>query len=120
MRARRWAGFILSILVGLALGLAYGWLANPQPPKDTSLNGLRADYRTDAVLMVAEAYHADSSLELAQTRLAELSGDPALLVVQQAIIKGGELGYPRADLEKLAALAQALEKASAVSGETAP
>ena len=120
MRARRWAGFLLSIVVGLALGLAYGWLVNPQPPAETTLNSLRADYKTDAVLMVAEAYNADGDLERAKARLAELSSDPALLTAQQAIIKGGELAYPRADLETLARLAQALEKAPVAAGEAAP
>ena len=66
---RFWIGLIL----GLAAGLLYGWLLQPVHVTDTGLASLRQDYRTDYVLMVAEAYGGEGGLSLAVQRLAALA-----------------------------------------------
>ena len=46
----RWTLFLLVIILGLALGLVYGWVINPVSFQDTTLNNLRIDYKTDYTL----------------------------------------------------------------------
>ena len=48
--------FFLAILLGVGIGLAFGWLVMPAAaPTNASLNQLRADYKTDLTLMIAES-----------------------------------------------------------------
>ena len=51
-------------------GLFYGWVVNPVEYVDIAPESLRVDYKTDYVLMVAEAYQVDHDLGLAVRRLA--------------------------------------------------
>ena len=68
----RWVRFLIAILVGLAIGLAYGWLVSPVRYIDTSPNTLRIDYKTDYVLMVSETYQSEKDLDQAVRRLGLL------------------------------------------------
>ncbi len=74
MSPQRWILFALSILVGIALGLIYGWVISPVEYVDTSPDSLRADYRADYVLMVAEIYQTEQDPGKAIRRLALLGG----------------------------------------------
>jgi hypothetical protein len=77
----RWTKFLIAVILGAAVGLFYGWVVNPVEYADISPQSLRADYKTDYVLMVAEAYQVDHELDLAVRRLAVLgSGSPTDLV----------------------------------------
>jgi len=107
-RTARWIGFLAVVVVGLALGLVYGWLINPTTYTDTEPSSLRADYRADWVLMTAAIYSQDGDLAAARARLDALGEGKALRHVQEAILASQELGYLRADLDLLAALAGAL------------
>ena len=49
----RWFLFFLSIALGLAAGLYYGWVINPVEYVNTTPDTLRVDYQADYVLMVA-------------------------------------------------------------------
>ena len=84
MSPQRWVLFAFSILLGLALGLLYGWVISPVEYVDTSPDSLRVDYRADYVLMVAEIYQAEQDPALAARRLALLGGalPPHEIVVQ--------------------------------------
>lgn len=105
--------FLIALALGAAAGLAYGWLIEPVEYVDTTPTSLRADYRTDYVLMVAEAYQGDGDLALAAVRLAALGPMPPEQRVVQAIDEAARRGLPRADLDRLAALADALRAAAA-------
>jgi hypothetical protein len=108
----RWIGFIFSILVGVALGLAYGWIVSPVKYVDTSPDTLRIDYKTDYVLMVAEAYQNENDLGLAVRRLALLGNLSPAEVVEQAIQFAQKYGYAEADITRMQGLwseLQALE-----------
>jgi hypothetical protein len=105
----RWIWFALSILVGIGLGLLYGWVLNPVLYVNTSSDSLRIDYRTDAVLMVAEAYQSDGDLALASRRLAFLGDQPPAQMVQQAVTYAGQSNYAQADIDSLIRLSQALQ-----------
>ena len=97
--------FIVGLLLGISLGLLYGWLIRPVEYVDTSPNVLREDFRSDYVLMAAEAYDAERDLERARIRLAALGPEPALNYVVAAIDYGLESGYSPLDLQTLNRLA---------------
>ena len=107
MSRRVW--FILAILAGISLGLVYGWLINPVQYVETSPDTLRSDYKTDYVLMVAEAYRAEGDVDLAARRLAFLGNTPPLEVVHQAVVLAGQSGYSPKDVDLMVKLAQVLE-----------
>jgi hypothetical protein len=113
MRTKRFALFILMICVGLTGGLLYGWVLNPVQFEDTSPDMLRADYKADFVLMVAEIYSADQDIEAAKERLRMLSSQTPLFTVVQGISYGRELNYPLADLDLMSQMAQALQEGEA-------
>ncbi|NPA26277.1 MAG: hypothetical protein GXO36_01565 [Chloroflexi bacterium] len=105
---KRWLLFLLSIAVGLALGLYYGWVVKPVQRIDTSPTSLRQDYKTDFVLMVAEAYTATQDLALARRYLA-LLGPDLEATVQDAITYAAQVGYSAEDLNRMRMLLQALQ-----------
>jgi Na+/H+-dicarboxylate symporter len=121
VRIGRILWFFISILFGVALGLLYGWVINPGAEIQAPASTLRADYRTDTVLMVAEIYAArqDSTQSIEQLKL--LGEDEPLHIVQQAILTAQDLNYPAEDVSLLANLAQALSlNAAQTLGTAAP
>ena len=110
MRLNRLIWFILAIGVGVAAGLAYGWLVNPLQRSHAAFDSLRADYRADYVLMVAEIYNQEDSAALAAHRLSQLSTkETPTRIVQQAILTGRQLDYSNADLALMGKLAEAMQ-----------
>lgn len=88
----RWLQILLAALLGLIIGLFYGWRIAPVEYVDLAPNTLRADYRADYVLMVAEAYQQESDLDLAARRLASLgSAHPAEIIEENLSAK--QSGY---------------------------
>jgi hypothetical protein len=106
---RRWIWFFIVVLLGLAVGLLYGWVINPVEYIDTTPARLRSDYQTDYVLMVAEAYQAEGDLDLAARRLAVLGESPPAEIVRQAMILAAQIPYPDSDQELLSLLASDLQ-----------
>lgn len=96
---------IAGLVIGLAVGLIYGWVLRPVEYVDTAPDTLREDYRTDYVLMVAEAYAGDGDLDLAQIRLAALGPQPPIDIVVEAIDYAVTQEFSRPDLETLNRLA---------------
>ena len=105
----RWFRFLFVLLVGLAAGLLYGWLINPVKYIDTTPDSLRADYKTDYVLMTAESYHDNGDLALAARRLALLGDSPPIDFVRQSMMYASQVGYAEADLNLLGELATDLQ-----------
>lgn len=118
VRSKRYLWFMVSILVGLAFGVIYGWVINPVQYVDTPPSNLRADYKADYALMVAEIYAADGDLTLASYRLTRLGDETPLRSVQQAIITGQQLGYSEYDIGLLGKLAEALQALTPTPGGT--
>lgn len=102
---RRWAGFLIAILLGAILGLLYGWVVNPVEYVDTAPDSLRVDFKTDYVLMVAEAYRMEDSLGLAARRLALLGDAAPRDVIAEASLSAVQLGYSALDLALMQKLA---------------
>ena len=112
----RWVRFLIVIIIGIALGLLYGWLVDPVDFVDTTPNTLRADYQADYVLMVAEIYSADRDAEAAVNRLTYL-GDPSPVnSIENAMIFAVEAGYGPDDLRKLRDLSDAMAPLSQPAG----
>jgi hypothetical protein len=108
--------FRTRVLPGLALGLLagilLGWLVLPLEYVDTDPSSLRSDYRTDYVLMTAEAYAGEGDIALAQVRLAALGPQPPLEIVSQAIAYAEENEFGQPDLQVLNQLAVGLRSYS--------
>ena len=116
----RWIRFLFAIIVGVGLGLLYGWVINPVEYIDTMPDTLRQDYQVDYVLMVAEAYQAERDPNLAEGRLSFLGGGSPQEVVQIAIAFASEVGYSQGDLAKLEFLLESLGGRSVTPEETSP
>jgi hypothetical protein len=97
-------GFLLAILLGLAAGLFYGWVINPGPVKNGTISSLRADFQTDYVLMVAEAYPNETDTAAAVTLLQQVNTKDPRQIVQNALLTAQQLGYSEADLQSLKGL----------------
>jgi hypothetical protein len=105
----RWIWFVLVIILGIGFGLLYGWALNPVQYVNTSPDSLRVDYKTDVVLMVAEAYQSDGDLTQAARRLAILGDQAPTQMVQQAVIYAGQANYAAPDIDRLVHLSQDLQ-----------
>jgi len=116
----RWIRFFLAIALGAAAGLAYGWLVNPVKYVDTTPDTLRVDYKSDYVLMVAEAYSAGTDLALAARRLALLGDTPPAEIVRQATLFAESQGYTDADVVLMRNLLAALQSWNPSVGTSVP
>jgi hypothetical protein len=103
---------LLGAVLGLVTGTLLGWIVLPLEYVDTDPSSLRADFRTDYVLMTGEAYEGDGDILLAQMRLAALGPEPPAQIVAQAITYAEENDYGEADLEILGNLAIGLRSVS--------
>ena len=108
----RWFFFLIFIVLGVAMGLIYGWVINPAQYTDASPDLLKEDYRTDYVLMVAEAYSSEQDLSLAIDRLGFLGGPSPAQAVAEAIAFAGRAGYHPDDLFLMQSLLLALQAGS--------
>ncbi len=81
----RWTKFLIAVILGTAAGLFYGWVVNPVEYVDIAPESLRSDYKTDYVLMVAEAYQVEHDLGLAVRRLARLGSSAPKDIVADAL-----------------------------------
>ena len=104
---------IITLLLGLGLGLAYSWLFSPLHVVDASPVALRADFKDAYRSAIAASYGATNNLARAQARLA-LLGDSnsidALNSQAQRLIASGEF----AQADQVVALAIALENGTTV------
>ena len=116
----RWVRFFLAILLGLGLGMAYGWLVSPVKYVDTAPDTLRVDYKTDYVLMVAEAYQKEGDLDMAIRRLALLGNLPPAEQSYQAVQFGQKAGYIEPDLARMQALLSAVQNAPVAPPQVTP
>jgi len=108
MRRFPW-DFVLALLFGLGLGLAYSWLISPLHVTDAGPAALRTDFKDQFRSAIAASYSATNNLLRAQARLALLGeSDQAEALNSQAqrMIASGE--FKQAD--QLAALAMALKE----------
>jgi hypothetical protein len=104
----RWVRFFIVLVIGFGIGLLYGWVIDPVEYVDTDPESMRNDYKTDYVLMVAEAYQADRDVALAVQRLSFLGESFPVKIVEDAMIFAVQSEYAPADLGLLRDLSDAL------------
>jgi hypothetical protein len=105
----RWFIPVVAGVLGIAGGLMYGWVINPVKFVDTTPASLRADYRTDYVLMVAESYQANQDTTLAERRLAILGSEAPAVLSSAALQTAQQSGYGANDIALLQELTRALQ-----------
>jgi hypothetical protein len=105
--------FGLALILGASVGLSYGWLIQPVEYVDTAPASLSQDYKTDYVLMVAEAYSHEEDIDLALRRLAALGSRPPLEMVRQALGFAMEHNFRPADIQRLNRLGVDIEAETA-------
>ncbi|MEL7645513.1 MAG: hypothetical protein AAGU04_04490 [Anaerolineaceae bacterium] len=111
-KGRRIFFFFLAILLGTGAGMAFGWLFMPAAaPKNADLNQLRADYKTDLTLMIAESYAQNPDLSDALDRLAQIQPDDPYSLLVNAINYARGVGYQESDVNLIKALIEAIEPA---------
>ncbi len=104
----RWLPALIAAIIGLAIGLVYGWLVDPVEYVDTTPDTLRADYRADYILMVAEAYESERDPELAARRLAVWGSQPPADIAAEGVELARQIGFDQADITLMQKLASAL------------
>lgn len=119
-RMPRWVPILITAILGITLGLIYGWAIDPVQYSDITPAALRIDYRTDYVLMVAEANQADQNSELAARRLALLGSEPPAIIVDQAYIYAQQSAYSVDDLSIIQELGVAMHAWDVNSGPNTP
>ncbi len=111
----RWIIPLLAIILGIALGLVYGWVISPVQYVDTTPDSLRADYRADYVLMVAETYQSEQDADKAVRRLAVLGSQPPGRIAAQGLEDARQVGFSEEDISLIQKLTTAMQ---AWQGET--
>lgn len=105
----RWFGFLITIVLGAAAGLFYGWRVSPVEYVDTTPDSLRIDYKSDYVLMVAEAYRVEANPEKAVRRLALLGDERPDDHIREALLFAERQGYSDTDVDQMRLLLTAVE-----------
>ena len=106
--SKRYLFFLVVVGIGIGLGLLYGWVLSPVQFYDTTPDTLRIDYKTDYVLMVAEAYASEQDALTAVRQLAILGAGNPVDSIQEATVFAVQAGYASEDLALIRALAEAL------------
>ena len=117
---KRWVWILLAAAAGIGLGLLYGWVIDPVDIVDLTPDTLRADYRADYILMVAEAYQSEKDADLAARRLAIFGSDPPAEIASQALQYGPSAGFSSSELAAIENLVQALRAWQPASGAASP
>ena len=119
-RMSRWLSILIALALGIALGLVYGWMIDPVQYTDITSEALRIDYRTDYVLMVAEAYQAEQDPALAARRLAVLGSEPPAAIAGEAEDFARQAAYSADDLTLIQDLTVALQTWQPIPGTSLP
>jgi hypothetical protein len=115
-----WMRFLIAVVIGAILGLVYGWEISPIQYVDTAPSALRADYRADYVLAIAEAYKAEQDIDLAARRLAVFGSQPPAEIVGQTLDFAHQADYSMDDQALLRDLNKALQAWQPVPGGNLP
>ncbi|MBG0788107.1 MAG: hypothetical protein H0S79_23725 [Anaerolineaceae bacterium] len=107
-RKRRLVFFTLMIVLGIAAGVAYGWLINPVRYADTGPSTLGMNFKTDYALMTAEIYNVEGDPVMAMARLTTLGEDSTLQIMDEALAFAEEQQYSANDLQLMSDLRQAI------------
>lgn len=114
MKSNRWLFAFIALLVGVALGLAYGWIVEPVDFFDLTPDTLRADYKADYVLMVAETYRARSDPGFAARQLAIFGSQSPTSIASQGLEYARANDFASEDISLIQELITALQAWSGI------
>jgi hypothetical protein len=117
---KKWVWIFLAVALGIGLGLLYGWVINPIEFVDLPPDTLRADFRADYILMVAEAYQVEKDTDLAARRLAIFGSDPPAEIAAPALQFGPGAGFSPSEMSAIEELVQALRAWQPAPGAVSP
>jgi hypothetical protein len=109
MTSSNWIKIFIAMLIGIALGLVYGWVIAPVEYVDVTPNILREDYRADYVLMVAEAHQNEQDPEIAARRLAILGSESPGQIVATSLNYATNNGFTENEILLLQGLLTAMQ-----------
>lgn len=112
--------FLITLGLGIAGGLLYGWVISPVEYIDTTPNTLHPDFQVDYVLMIAEVYAIDGDLDQAGRQLAVLGSAKPADLASQALDYARDNGYSPHEQELLQRLALGLVAWQPSTGGTSP
>ena len=109
MTSSNWIKIFVAALIGIALGLVYGWKINPTKYTDVTPNILREDYRADYVLMVAEAYQNEQDPGTAARQLAILGSESPAQIAASTLNYATNNGFTQNEILLLQGLLTAMQ-----------
>jgi len=99
----------IAAILGIVLGLIYGWVIDPIEYTDVPPNILREDYRADYVLMIAEAYQNEIDSDTAARRLAVLGGESPALITSSTLEYAKQNNFTEDEIQTLQNLLTAMQ-----------
>jgi len=109
MTSSNWIKFFIALLAGIVFGLVYGWQISPVQYTDAPPSILREDFRTDYVLMTAEAYQSEQDAETAARRLAILGSETPAQMTATALDYAKNNGFTQDEVLLLQGLLTAMQ-----------
>jgi hypothetical protein len=110
----RWVFIILALILGVGIGLAYGWVIDPVDFFDLTPDTLRADYKADYVLMTAEAYRVEQDPGPAARRLAIFGTKSPSAIAADGLAYARANGFSDSDIALIQELVTALQAWSGI------
>lgn len=114
MTFTRWIFIIVALLVGAGIGFIYGWYFDPVDYVDLTPESLRADFKADYVLMIAEAYRAEQDPGLAARRLAIFGSRSPSALAAEGLAYARASGSSDSDIALVRELVTALQAWSGI------
>lgn len=114
MKSTRLFFILIALIAGIGIGLTYGWVIDPVDFYDLTPDTLRADYKTDYVLMTAEAYRADQDPGLAARRLAIFGSQSPSAIASQGLDYARTNGFADSDIALIQDLVTAMQAWSGI------
>ena len=114
MKSYRWVFILLALLAGTGLGIAYGWYVDPVDFFDLPPDSLRADYKADYVLMIAEAYRHEQDPGLAARRLAVFGSQSPSSIAANGLEYARANEYADSDIALMQELVTAMQAWSGI------
>ncbi len=109
MTSSNWIKILIAVIIGIALGLVYGWVIDPIQYTDVTPNILREDFRADYVLMVAEAHQSEQDSETSARRLAILGSESPATITTSALEYANRNGFTQNEILALQNLLTAMQ-----------
>lgn len=116
MREQRGPWYLITgLLIGLAAGILYSWLADPVEFLDTNPASLHPDFRAEYRSLIALAYEANGDIGRARMRLALLRDEYPAAELEAQAGRAQKTGRPFREVEALAKLSSDLQQYQAVA-----